>query len=156
MIPATGVCAPARMLVAVRAIAPVAGNPPNIGEKILATPCPINSTFGLWRSLLIRSETTADMRDSIAPSIATVKAEQALHHARMPGWDGEMRQPGGNSTEPAAHCFHRQLQQISGDGRAQHGYDRPGDAVPDDAANQHYGHCACSQQRRLPRPRRKR
>ena len=37
-IPATGVCAPDRMLVAVRAIAPVAGSPPNSGDATLATP----------------------------------------------------------------------------------------------------------------------
>ena len=74
MIPAIGVCAPERMLVAVRAIAPVAGSPPNMGETMLATPCAISSTLGLWRSLLMRSDTTADMSDSIAPSIATVKA----------------------------------------------------------------------------------
>src|SRR6202171_1028498 len=52
IMPATGDCAPERMLVAVRAMAPVAGNPPNMGEKMVAIPCPINSTFGLWRSLL--------------------------------------------------------------------------------------------------------
>src|SRR5437763_15307043 len=72
--PAIGDCAPERMLVAVRAIAPVAGSPPNIGETMFATPRPISSTFGLWRSLLMRSETTGDINDSIAPSIATVKA----------------------------------------------------------------------------------
>ena len=72
--PATGVCAPERMLVAVRAIAPVAGKPPNIGEKMLAMPCAISSTLGLCRSSLMRSATTADISDSIAPSIATVKA----------------------------------------------------------------------------------
>ena len=74
MIPAIGDCAPERMLVAVRAMAPVAGSPPNIGEKTLATPWPISSTLGLWRSLLMRSETTADISDSIAPSMATVNA----------------------------------------------------------------------------------
>ena len=74
MMPATGDCAPARILVAVRAIAPVAGNPPNIGDAMLATPCAINSTLGLCWSLLMRSDTTADISDSIAPSIATVTA----------------------------------------------------------------------------------
>ena len=34
-------------------MAPVAGNPPNIGEKKLATPWPISSTLGLCRSLLM-------------------------------------------------------------------------------------------------------
>ena len=57
-----------------RAIAPVAGNPPKSGETMLATPWAINSTFGLCLSLLMRSETTADISDSIAPSMATVNA----------------------------------------------------------------------------------
>jgi hypothetical protein len=35
------------MLVAVRAIAPVAGSPPKIGDATLATPWAISSTFGL-------------------------------------------------------------------------------------------------------------
>src|ERR1019366_5198213 len=62
------------MLVGVRAMAPVAGSPPNKGETMLATPWPMSSTLGLWRSLLMRSETTADIRDSMAPSMATVRA----------------------------------------------------------------------------------
>src|ERR1017187_3587722 len=57
--PATGVRAPERMLVAVRAIAPVAGSPPNIGDARLAIPWAINSTFGLCLSPHIRSATTA-------------------------------------------------------------------------------------------------
>ena len=60
--PATGVRAPARTLVAVRAIAPVAGRPPNSGETMLATPWATSSTFGLWRSPVMRSATTADMQ----------------------------------------------------------------------------------------------
>jgi len=35
------------MLVAVRASAPVAGKPPNIGDTILATPWANSSVFGL-------------------------------------------------------------------------------------------------------------
>src|SRR5581483_10611265 len=46
--PATGVPAPERILVAVRAIAPVAGIPPSSGDAIFATPCATNSTFELW------------------------------------------------------------------------------------------------------------
>src|SRR5260221_5519749 len=74
MTPATGVLAPALTFVAVLAIAPVAGNPPNKGETIFAIPCAINSTFGLCLSPLILSDTTAENNDSIAPSIATVIA----------------------------------------------------------------------------------
>ncbi len=59
---------------AVRAMAPVAGNPPNMGEAMLATPCAISSTFGLCLSPDMRSATTADISDSIAPNIATVIA----------------------------------------------------------------------------------
>src|SRR5207245_7694224 len=83
IMPATGDCAPERMLVAVRAMAPVAGRPPNMGEKMLATPWPINSTLGLWRSLVMRSETTADMSDLIGPSIATVKGGRSRQWLRM-------------------------------------------------------------------------
>ena len=72
--PATGVRAPDRMLVAVRASAPVAGNPPNNGDTMLATPCANSSVLGLWRSPPMRSATTADNNDSIAPSMATVTA----------------------------------------------------------------------------------
>jgi len=48
----------------------------NQRREMLATPCAINSTLGLCLSLLILSDTTADMSDSIAPSIATVSAEK--------------------------------------------------------------------------------
>ncbi len=57
-----------------RAIAPVAGRPPNRGEQILAMPWPTSSTLGLCLFPLMRSATTADINDSIAPSIATVMA----------------------------------------------------------------------------------
>ena len=74
VMPATGVRAPERMLVAVRAMAPVAGRPPNSGDSTLAMPCAVSSTFGSCRSPDIRSATTAESSDSIAPSIATVSA----------------------------------------------------------------------------------
>jgi hypothetical protein len=62
------------MFVAVRAMAPVAGRPPNSGDRTLATPCAVSSTFGSWRSPDMRSATTAESNDSIAPSMATVSA----------------------------------------------------------------------------------
>ena len=74
--PATGERAPLRMLVAVRAMAPVAGSPPKMGEIMLATPCATSSTLGLCLSPLMLSATTADMSDSIAPSMAMVTAEE--------------------------------------------------------------------------------
>ena len=72
--PATGVRAPARALVTLRAMVPVAGMPPNRGLTMLATPCAINSWFGSWRG---RSVTLSAMRahisDSMAPSNAIVR-----------------------------------------------------------------------------------
>jgi hypothetical protein len=73
--PATGDRAPERMFVAVRAIAPVAGIPPNSGETIFAIPCATSSTLGLCRSPVIPSATTADSMLSSAASSATVNAE---------------------------------------------------------------------------------
>ena len=89
--PETGVRAPARMLVAVRAMAPVAGRPPNIGDAMLAMPCATSSMFGLCRSPPIRSATTADSSDSIAPSIATVIAGRrsvGISSGWKPEWPG--------------------------------------------------------------------
>ena len=95
--PATGVFAPERTLVAVRAIAPVAGRPPKSGEAMLATPCATSSTFGLWRSPVMRSATTADISDSMPPSIATVNAggRRPSTRSRRNGGNRERGQPLG-------------------------------------------------------------
>ena len=74
VIPATGVRPPFFTLVAVRAIAPVAGMPPNSGDAMLATPCATSSMFERWRPPIIPSATTAERRDSTAPSSAIVNA----------------------------------------------------------------------------------
>ena len=73
-IPATGVRPPLLMLVIVRAIAPVAGIPPNSGVTRLAAPCAISSVFESWRSPVTPSATVADSNDSMAPSTAIVTA----------------------------------------------------------------------------------
>ena len=73
--PETGEVAPERMFVAVRAIAPVTGMPPNKGTARFATPCASSSASGLCRSPLMLSATTAESRLSMAASIATVSAE---------------------------------------------------------------------------------
>jgi hypothetical protein len=85
--PATGVWAPERIFVAVRAIAPAAGSPPNSGESMLATPWARSSTFGLCLSPVMRSDTTADISDSMAPSMATVMARDIKGCSRsMRNW----------------------------------------------------------------------
>ena len=62
------------MFVIVRAIAPVAGIPPKKGTTIFAIPCAISSVLELCLSEITPSATIADNNDSIAPSIAIVKA----------------------------------------------------------------------------------
>ncbi|CSA24010.1 Uncharacterised protein [Vibrio cholerae] len=74
MTPAIGLLPPLRMLVAVRAIAPVAAIPPNRGATIFAIPCPTNSWFELCLVPAMPSATTAESKDSIAPNIAIAKA----------------------------------------------------------------------------------
>ena len=113
-------------MVAVRAMAPVAGRPPNIGETMLAIPWPMSSTLGLWRSLLMRSETTADISDSIAPSIATVNAGPSSPCTRPACNCGKrkVRQPAGNAAKARADGFDRQLEQERGQRGSQHGHNR--------------------------------
>ena len=72
--PATGVRPPLLMLVAVRAMAPVAGMPPKSGEAMLATPCATSSMLERWRPPIMPSATTAERSDSIAPSAAMANA----------------------------------------------------------------------------------
>ena len=76
-IPATGVRPPFFTFVAVRAIAPVAGIPPEIGEAMLAIPCATSSMLERWRPPIMPSATTAESSDSIAPSSAMVNAGAA-------------------------------------------------------------------------------
>ena len=70
--PETGPCAPARTLVAVRAIVPVTQMPPNSAEPMLAKPCATSSQLERCRRPVMPSATTAESSDSIAPS--SVKA----------------------------------------------------------------------------------
>ena len=74
MMPAMGVRPPLLMFVMVRAMAPVAGIPPNSGEARLAIPCAISSVFESWWSPVTPSATAADSSDSMAPSMAMVRA----------------------------------------------------------------------------------
>ena len=73
--PATGVRPPARTFVAVRAIAPVAGKPPNRGETMFAAPCAISSALDRWLPPIIRSATIADRSDSTPARKAMTNAE---------------------------------------------------------------------------------
>ena len=63
------------MLVAVRAIAPVAGRPPNRLEATLATPCPTSSWFERCLVPAMPSATTAESSASIPARNAMVKAD---------------------------------------------------------------------------------
>ena len=72
--PATGPWAPARTLVAVRAMVPVTQKPPKRPEATLATPWPTSSVFERWRRPVMPSATTAESSDSIEPRSAKLKA----------------------------------------------------------------------------------
>src|SRR5262245_39827372 len=72
--PAKGVLAFSLMLADVRAMAPVAGIPPNMIDPILAKPWATSSQLERWRWPVIPSATWAESSDSIAPSRATVMA----------------------------------------------------------------------------------
>ncbi len=74
MIPAT-ILPPLLILVIVRAMAPVAGMPPNNGVIRLAVPCSISSVFeSSLYTPVTPSATVADSNDSIAPNTAIVMA----------------------------------------------------------------------------------
>jgi hypothetical protein len=66
--------APARTLVTVRAMVPVAGMPPKNGVTKLATPWAMSSWLGSWRCNcgVMLSATRAHSSDSMAPSSAMV------------------------------------------------------------------------------------
>ena len=74
VMPATGVRPPFFTFVAVRAIAPVAGMPPNSGVTMFATPCATSSMLERCRPPIMPSATTAESSDSTAPSSAIVNA----------------------------------------------------------------------------------
>ena len=67
-------CAPARTLVAVRAMAPVAAKPPKNTEATLPMPCEISSIFELCLSPVMLSATTQASSDSMPASRAMVSA----------------------------------------------------------------------------------
>ena len=73
--PATGVRPPLLMFVIVRAMAPVTGMPPKRGTMMLAAPWAISSVFESCLSPVTPSATVAESSDSMAPSMAMVKAE---------------------------------------------------------------------------------
>ena len=74
MTTAIGVSPPARIPVAVRAMAPVAANPPKKGATMFPKPSPTSSASGSCRPPAIPSATTAHSNDSIAPSRAMANA----------------------------------------------------------------------------------
>ena len=110
--PATGEVAPARTLVTVRAIVPVAGMPPKNGTTKLATPCAISSWFGSWRGKPDSwSATRAHSSDSTAPSSAIVMRRRDQQLAPWPSeksGSAKLGQALRNAAEARADGFHRQ------------------------------------------------
>ena len=106
-IAASGERAPARMLVAVRASAPVAAMPPKNGATMLARPWPTSSASGSCRLPVMPSAMTAERSDSIAPSMAIANAEGRSFSTRRkvngPSPHGSCGS-GGSGGMPATSC----------------------------------------------------
>src|SRR6185503_2310568 len=110
-IPAMGVRPPFFTLVAVRAMAPVAGMPPNKGETTLATPCATSSMLERCRDPIIPSATTAERSDSIpASSDGESGSDQSARHPPRNGRKAGPRQGRVNLPKPIADRFHREME----------------------------------------------
>ena len=70
--PEMGVRPPLLTLAAVRAMAPVAGMPPNRTEPMLPTPWATSSILQRWWAEIMESATTHESRDSMAARMAMV------------------------------------------------------------------------------------
>ena len=136
-------------MVAVRAMAPVAGKPPNIGETDVGDSLADQFDVGIVAVVAhaVGDHGRHQRLDRSQHGHGEGRSEQAVDQAGVPLRDREMRQAAGNSAEARADGFHRQLEQERGHGRAQHGDDRAGNAIGDDAAEQHRGHSPGRQQR---------
>src|SRR4051812_21283696 len=100
--PATGVRPPLLMLVAVRAMAPVAGIPPKSGETMLAIPCATSSMLLRCRPPIMPSATTAESSDSIAPRAAMANAGPASSRMVASDTGGDGRAGGGGGGRAGA------------------------------------------------------
>ena len=129
MIPATGVRPPFFTFVAVRAIAPVAGMPPNSGAAMFATPCATSSMLDRCLPPIMPSATTADNSDSIPARSAIVNAGPTSAVTVGEGHAGERRtrNAGVDGAEPAADRLDRQREQMHHGGGGEQGDERPRD-----------------------------
>ena len=120
IIPATGVCAPERMLVAVRAIAPVAGSPPNSGDTMLATPCANSSTFGVVpvAAHAIGDDRRQQRLDRAEHRHRQRRREQRQDQVRAELRHVELRQAGRNAAEARADRLDVETEQQRDDGAA--------------------------------------
>ncbi len=111
--PEIGPCAPARTLVAVRAMVPVTQIPPNSAEPILAMPCATSSQFDRCRRPVMPSATTADNKrfDGAEQREGNGIRQDGLHFGQAKSraasaTESRLR----NAPEAGADGFHRQRQ----------------------------------------------
>jgi hypothetical protein len=89
------------------------------------------------------------MRDSIAPSIATLSgAEQSVDEVCAKMGYHKLGQAGGYSAEAGADRFHGKLEQDDGSGAQQESDDSAGNAIGQGATEDHHQHRARSERRR--------
>ena len=98
---------------------------------MFATPCPMSSTLGLCLSPLMRSETTADISDSIAPSMATVIAGEIEGPKQIQAKVRNLkcRQPGGDASKASADRLDREFEQHNRRGAKKEGNDVTGNPL---------------------------
>ena len=94
--PATGERAPERILVAVRAIAPVAHRPPKSGETMLAMPWPNSSLLDRWREgydvvYAVRTQRAGETFLKKFTAALFYRLFARLTHIRMPLDSGDFR-----------------------------------------------------------------
>ena len=146
VIPATGVRAPARMLVAVRAMRPSPAGRQTTATGRWPRPAPCVPCFGSWWSPDMRSATTAESSDSIAPSMATVSAGDRSVSTRSGRKVGtrKLGSPLRYAAEPAADGLDWQADGEGNRRASEQNDDAAGDSSRDRPQDQngHHGHDA--------------
>ena len=128
--------APARTFTAVRAMAPVAGTPPNTGAARFARPCPNSSRSGsvVWLTLM-PSATVADSRLSSAASAAIASADGSI--ALNVAGSRKPKDGAGRPARDVPEQVGADREDLRDDGRQADGQERERDARPDARPDEH-------------------
>lgn len=146
--------APLRTLTAVRAIAAVAGTPPNNGAAKFASPCPNSSLSGsCFCPTVIPSATVADSRDSSAARAATATMRREQRSERGHVEEGQRRR-GQTGRQVTDRRRTPQPEHLHHNGGGDHRDDRERHRRPQPGTHEHHrGHTQREPDRRPVRDR---